>query len=176
MPKRQQSISFADQENYPLEGKVTVQTIARSNKIDTTAFAPPTSVLDALPVYRVVKNLRDNYVKNVYDHLKVKYRRTVGDRLLDLLFDSVGYLAIIGTSTDLGDKLRATGAFLRTYAQVQDCIGFLCSDPDIGLPLKKAATLYRQIGNIEAQMQGYKNSLRVRASEAEAANGGETRQ
>lgn len=117
--------------------------------------------LDALAIYRRIKDLRAYFTQVVFWNLQHDLRNTVGRRLLDSLFDAVPLVSTLQTERDTETKLVALRRLLALTRCIYDAVEYLSSITDgRGISLDHAAFMYEILADIEKQDRSLGKALR----------------
>lgn len=117
--------------------------------------------LDALAIYRRIKDLRAYFTQVVFWNLQHDLRNTVGRRLLDSLFDAVPLVSTLQTERDTETKLAALRRLLVLTRCIYDAVEYLSSITDgRGISLDHAAFMYEILADIEKQDRSLGKALR----------------
>lgn len=114
--------------------------------------------LDALPVYKDIKDLRKYFLLNVYKHLSNDMRHSVGTMILTLFFTSVEHLSKLVNTHDKDVKIQCLNAFLNDYEILLDRIEFLTDVNEIDY--HRTAVLFAALNQITEQMGSFRKALK----------------
>lgn len=114
--------------------------------------------LNALQVYKDIKDLRVYYATNVHGQLPNDVKHTVGKMTYELLYSSVRHLAQIVVTHDLDLKLRCAEAFLVDYELILDYIESMTDCKAINY--HKSAVLFAAINQISEQIGSFRKALK----------------
>jgi hypothetical protein len=119
--------------------------------------------LDALPVYKDIKDVRCYYTVNVYPNIPNDLKHSVGRMILDLLFTSVEKLAKLIRTYDVQLKIQYLNEFLTDYEILLDRIEFLTDVKAIDY--HKTAVLFAALSQITEQMGSFRKALKNSSSQ-----------
>lgn len=119
--------------------------------------------LDALPVYKDIKDVRCYYTVNVYPNIPNDLKHSVGQMILNLLFTSVEKLAKLVRTHDAQLKIQCLNEFLTDYEILLDRIEFLTDVKAIDY--HKTAVLFAALNQITEQMGSFRKALKNSSSQ-----------